>query len=438
MTETLPPHHIESERAVLGGILIDPDALLEVPFLKAGDFYGGDHRAIFAAMRGLADKNMAIDPLTVSAALRGKVDEAVVFGLVTAVPDSSNTRTYARIVESHAQRRALIQAAGRAATAAYDTSMGIDAVVAEASAAMMEATDGAVGGGELLSARERLSALYDETSAAYARGGVVPGLPTGLADIDNLIPNGLEPGNLYLIGARPGMGKSALEGIIAHNIAATGKVVARFNLEMPANQLMQRWICFVARLDFQRLQRGQFSEAEYATFTRTVGELSERGMWIDDTPMLTPTQLLSRCRRLQARHGLDLVTVDYLQLMAAERNLGNRVQEVGEVSRRLKQIAKSLNVPIVALVQLSRGLEQRADKRPILSDLRDSGELEQDADVVMFIYRDEYYYGVETATPNQAEVIVGKHRNGQSGMARLYWDGDHMAFKNLARQEVRL
>lgn len=437
MSDTLPPHDPDMEAAVLGGILIDPAALYEVPWLTAGDFYGGNNRAVYQAILGLRERNMAIDPATVMAALDGHDLDGYVVGLMNAVPTSINTRDYARVVASYAQRRRLIAAAGAVASAAYDTGRNIDAVMADATAAMLEATDSGGLGGDLVAARRGMSDLLDATMERHAAGGVSGGQLTGIADIDSIL-DGLLPGNLYVLAGRPGMGKSALEGTIARNISARGAVVARFNLEMPAIQIWQRLACAETGLSFRALQRGDLSEGDMARFTRAVGELSERQMYVDDTPALSVTTMLSRCRRLQMQRGLDLVTVDYLQLMQAERNLGNRVQEVGEVSRGLKQAAKALNVPVLALAQLSRGVEQRHDKRPILSDLRDSGEIEQDADAVLFLYRDEMYYPDTTEVPNQAEVIVAKHRNGATGTARLFWHASRMTFANLARQEVRL
>jgi replicative DNA helicase len=433
----LPPHDIAAEQAVLGGLLIDPDAIFDVPFLTPADFYSVKNKDLYRAMLGLQEKQIPIDFRTVCSAVTADQEtEAYVIGLLNEVPTSINTRHYGRIVAASAQRRRLIRAAGTIATAGYDMTSSLEAVMATAQGALLDITDG-VGGGDLVSAHDGVSALLDVTLARHAAGGQAVGIMTGLADVDGII-DGLQPGNLYVLAGRPGMGKSALEGTIAHHVSAAGLTVARFNLEMPQIQIWQRLVCLTTGLDFKKLQRGQFSEQELTTFTRAAGELSQRNIYIDDTPANTVTAMLSRCRRLQMRGPLDLVTVDYLQLMQAERNLGNRVQEVGEVSRGLKQMAKTLNVPVLALAQLSRGVEQRHDKRPILSDLRDSGEIEQDADVVMFLYRDEAYYPDTTDVPNQAELNIAKHRNGATGTARLYWNAPRMSFKNLARETIQL
>ena len=234
------------------------------------------------------------------------------------------------------------------------------------------------------------------------------------------------------------MGKSSLERGIVLNVAKNGGRVASFNLEMPYEQVWQRTVALEGRIDFQNVRYGRLVGGDEARFNEAVGAISSYRMWVDDTPSITLTQLISKCRRIQAEHGLDLVTIDYMQLMTAERMSGNRTQEVGEISRGLKRLAKSLDVPVLPLAQLSRAVESRADKHPQLSDLRDSGEIEQDADVVMFLYRDEYYYPNETERPNVAELNIAKHRNGKTGEIDLYFHKEQIRFANYRADHINL
>jgi replicative DNA helicase len=263
------------------------------------------------------------------------------------------------------------------------------------------------------------------------------GIPTGFTDLDRLL-GGLNKSDLIIIAARPGMGKTSLQNAMALTAATKhGKRIAMFNLEMSGEQLVQRMIAAETKIDSQRLRRGQLAEQEMPIFMEAVGRLSETKIFIDDTPSITPNQLRTKCRRLYAEHGLDLVMIDYLQLMQGERSTNNRVQEISEISRGLKGLARELNVPVLAASQLSRAVEQRAEKRPLLSDLRESGSIEQDADIVMFIYRDDYYNDA-SERPNIAEINVAKHRNGPTGSIDLYWHGKLATFRNLQRQEINL
>jgi replicative DNA helicase len=270
------------------------------------------------------------------------------------------------------------------------------------------------------------------------RGDEFIGIPTGFTDLDRML-SGLNKSDLVIIAARPGMGKTALQNAVALNAARRyDKRVAMFNLEMSGEQLVQRMIASETRIDSQRLRRGELADHEWAIFLEALGRLSETRIFIDDTPSITPMQLRTKCRRLHAEHGLDLIMIDYLQLMSAEHPTSNRVQEVSEISRELKGLARELDVPVVAAAQLSRAVEQRQNKRPMLSDLRDSGSIEQDADVVMFIYRDDYYNPDSSERPNIAEVNVAKHRNGPTGAIDLFWHGKLATFRNLHRQEIEL
>jgi replicative DNA helicase len=278
----------------------------------------------------------------------------------------------------------------------------------------------------------------DRIQRLMEQGDDVIGVPTGFTDLDRLL-GGLNRSDLLILAARPGMGKTSLQNAIALTAAMRyGKRVAMFNLEMSGEQLVQRMIAAETRIDSQRLRRGQLHEHELPIFMEAIGRLSETRIFIDDTPSITTNQLRTKCRRLYAEHGLDLVIIDYLQLMSAEHSTNNRVMEISEISRGLKGLARELDVPVLAAAQLSRAVEQRQDKHPQLSDLRDSGSIEQDADIVMFIYRDEYYNPDTTERPNIAELTIAKHRNGPTGVIDLYWHSKLATFRNLQRQEINL
>jgi replicative DNA helicase len=291
---------------------------------------------------------------------------------------------------------------------------------------------------DLIPVKEIASSYLDRIEELHARGDDVIGVPTSFSDLDKLL-GGLNKSDLIIIASRPGMGKTALQLAISQAAARRfAKRVAIFSLEMSAEQLVQRMIAAETRIDSQRLRRGDLQEHEWPIFYEAVGRISECQLFIDDTPSITPMQLRTKARRLHAEHGLDLIMIDYLQLMYAERAQNNRVQEISEISRSLKGLARELDIPVVAASQLSRAVEQRQDKRPQLSDLRDSGSIEQDADVVIFIYRDEYYHPDTSDRPNIAEINVAKHRNGPTATVDLYWHGQLATFRNLQRQEITL
>lgn len=436
-TDRLPPHNLDAEISVIGGILIDNSAFYDVPFLKPKHFYKKLHGDIFKAISDLIRANVAVDPFTLDETLtsRGISELPFLIGTLNHVPTSANTRYYGAIVEAHARRRELIQAAGVIAGHAWNEAQSINTTLEAAQKALFEVTDRA-GINDAIQARQGLSSLFDLTATRRAAGGLPDGIKTGFIDLDRLL-GGLRRGELIVIAARPSMGKSALEGSIAATAAKAGNHVLRFNLEMPEVQSWQRLVALDTGLPFERIRDGSLSDNDWQRFGRAIAELSDLPMWIDDTSALTPQQLHSKARRMYAEHGgLDLVTVDYLGLMTVESSKQNRTQEVGEISRALKSLAKSLDIPVVALAQLNRSCEMRGDKRPQLSDLRDSGDIEQDADVVIFIYRDDYYNEETTDRPNVAELNVAKHRNGPTGIVDLYFQKQSIAFKNLQRLEI--
>lgn len=443
MSDTrLPPHSIDAEQAVLGSILIDPDAMLEIAdFLRPSHFYDSRNQLLFKICMQLVDERVPIDLLVVSErAARQRPDDgalaAYTIGLVTAVPTSINVHHYAKIVEEAAVRRSMIAAGSTIAQLAYDQSITLDEAIRQGEGALLAVSDTAVR--DVQHVKVLLDNLVDVTLQRIEAGGTeTPGLPTGLIDLDRML-GGFRRQQVTILAGRPGMGKSIAERTIALNVALAGGRVAEFNLEMPGEALIRRHIAGMSGLRYEDIEKGRLDAKQVDTFMRAVGRVSSLQMYIDDTPGLTITQLRAKCRRIKARHGLDLVTVDYLQLMTAERRHGNREQEIGEISRGLVLLAKELDVPVLALAQLSRSVESRADKRPLLSDLRDSGTIEQDGSVVIFIYRDEYYNEGVTERPNIVEFGIGKNRNGSTGTIDAYFNGALSSIRNLQRQELEL
>lgn len=437
--DRLPPHNIEAERAVLGALLIDPDAYHEIgDMLQAGDFYMVQHQNVYRAISGLIADGRDVDAITVGEVLSGREqgDVSTLLLFLQAAPTSLQIATHAAIVRATAQRRRLALAAGKIATLAYDEARAIDGVLGESEQALFDVTDTAVAA-DVVAASVVARDLLDHTERMSERGGQPVGLTTGLIDLDRQL-EGLKGSELIILAARPGMGKTSLALGIALHVVAQGKGVGLFTMEMSRQQVMQRMVAMETGIDLQRIIRGGLQEREWPLFYESLGRISEAPMWIDDSETITPSALLAKCRRLDARYGLDLVVVDYLGLMTSNRQRDNQTQEIGDISRGLKGLSKRLNIPVLALAQLNRGVESRQDKRPQLADLRDSGNVEQDADVVMFIYRDEYYHPETTQRANVAELNVAKHRNGPTGKVDLFWDAKITKFKDLAYQEISL
>jgi replicative DNA helicase len=442
--ERLPPHSVEAEEAVLGSLIIDPDAIFEISnFLRPDAFYRTQNRWIYEAILGLSEQRMPIEVVTLIEELRRREHlneiggDSTVFDLINAVPTSINVEAYARIVEAAAIRRKLILAAGSIAKLAYNEAEDITVVLDRSEHTLFSISQQRTTR-DLVPVKEIAGSYLERMEQLRERGDEFIGIPTGFVDLDRLL-SGLNKSDLVIIAARPGMGKTALQNAIALNAARRyNKRVAMFNLEMSAEQLLQRMIAADTRIDSQRLRRGDLADGEWTVFMEALGRLSEMRIFIDDTPSITPMQLRTKCRRLHAELGIDLIMIDYLQLMQSERPSSNRVQEVSEITRELKGLARELDVPVVAAAQLSRAVEQRQVKKPMLSDLRESGSIEQDADVVMFIYRDDYYNTENSERPNIAEVNVAKHRNGPTGSIDLFWHGKLATFRNLHRQEIEL
>jgi replicative DNA helicase len=411
------PHSREAEEAVLGSVMINPEAYYDVAqFLQADDFYIVRNRWIWESFTHLHERRASIDILTVSEELdhanhlADVGGAAYLTGLINQVPSSLHAEAYGHIIEQNAIRRRMLTAANEIATLAYNQEQTVDTLVDEAEKAIFGLSERRMRH-DLQPIQQVLSDYYDRIDELSQRTDEIYGVPTGLIDLDKIL-GGLQQSDLLIIAGRPGIGKSGFLLGIAKNAAQKHKKhVAYFSLEMSNEQLVQRLISQETGIDSQRLRSGKLNDDEWPLFTQAIEALSGTHIYLDDTPALTPMQLRTKCRRLHMEFQLDLVIIDYLQLMSGDTRNDNRVQEVSYISRNLKVLARELNVPVLAAAQLSRAVEQRADKRPILSDLRESGSLEQDADIVMFIHRPD---AMEKDSPmkNIAELIVAKHRNG--------------------------
>lgn len=442
--DRLPPSNVDAEEALLGSLLIDNDAIFDVAsFLKPDAFYREKNKWIYDSILSLINRREPVDLITLSDELRrrNQLDEvggeSYVIGLLNIVPTSIHAQHYGHIVEAASVRRRMITAASTIANLAFEQEEDISVSIDRAEQALFSISEERTTR-DLVAVKEVARSYLDRIEELHERGDEVIGVPTSYTDLDRLL-GGLNKSDLIIIAARPGMGKTALQLAIGQAAARRySKRIAIFSLEMSAEQLVQRMIAAETRIDSQRLRRGDLEEHEWPIFYEAVGRLSETQIFIDDTPSISPLQLRTKCRRLYSEHGIDLIMVDYLQLMQADLSYGNRVQEISEISRGLKGLARELDVPLIANSQLSRAVEQRNDKRPMLADLRDSGSIEQDADVVMFIYRDDYYSHDESERPNIAEINIAKHRNGPTAVVDLFWQGQLATFRNLQRQEIKL
>ena len=434
--DRLPPQNIEAEQSVLGSLLIDRDAIIKVaPFLRAEDFYREAHGRVFASILDLHERREPADFVTLCDEMerRGQL-EAVggpgyITSLINSVPTAIHVEHYAHIVERTAVLRRLIDAAGKIAGLAYDEAEDVDTVVDRAEQILFDVSQRRVSGG-LTQLRRILSEYYDRIEYLHEHKGEMVGLPTGFLDLDRLL-GGMQPSDLIIVAGRPGMGKSSFGLSVAHSAAVKHHaIVAFFSLEMSGEQLVQRLIAGETGISSQRLRVGDIRDIEWDKFVKASGSLAETYIFVDDAPSPSPIEIRTKCRRLAAQYGLDLIIIDYMQLMRGDVRSENRVQEVSYISRMLKGLARELHVPVIAMSQLSRAVESRQDKRPILSDLRESGTIEQDADVVLFIYREEMY-DENTERRRIADIIVSKHRNGPTGQISLLFEAEQTKFKDL-------
>ncbi|MCG0277650.1 MAG: replicative DNA helicase [Thermanaeromonas sp.] len=434
--ERVPPHSLEAEQSVLGAILLDRDALLQVAeVLRVEDFYREAHRLIYSACLDLEARGEAVDLLTVTEELRRRGELEAVGGasylttLTTVVPSVANAGYYARIVAQKAALRQLIQVAQRVAERAYDEDGDVIEIIDEAERLILQVAGGRYREG-FVSIKEVLVNTFQQLERVASHKGEVTGLPT-FHDLDRLL-SGLQPSDLIICAARPGMGKTSFCLNIAQNVAIKKKVpVAIFSLEMSRDQVVQRMLAAEAMVEQHRLRTGYLKEDDWARLVSAASLLAEAPIYIDDTPAITVMEVRAKARRLQAECGLGLVVIDYLQLMQAHRRVDNRQQEIALISRALKALARELNVPVLVLSQLNRGVEQRQDKRPVMADLLESGAIEADADVIIFLYRPQYY-DPDTDKKGIAEVIVAKHRNGPVGTVEMAFLPEFTKFVDLA------
>lgn len=432
------PHSVEAEQSVLGSILLDRDAMITVSdIVQEEDFYKDAHREIFHCMMQLYRKSEPIDLITLSEELKKRSTIDLVGGYVyitnlSTVPDfTKHVSKYAEIVKEKSTLRKLIHAGSGIVQTGYSGDLDINDILEAAEKSIFDISQ-SKSHRSMTGIHEVIMSAYGILEDIYRNKGKLTGVPSGFLDLDYKT-NGLQKTDLILIAARPSMGKTAFSLNIAHNAAMKGKHVALFSLEMSKEQLIQRMISAESRVELSKLKNGNLDEEEWPRVIQAMDALSKTRIYIDDTPGINMVELRSKCRRLKMDKGLDLVLIDYLQLMESDSRSENRQQEISKISRSLKILAKELDCPIIALSQLSRAPEQRSDHRPMLSDLRESGAIEQDADMVMFLYRDEYY-NEDSEDKNIAEVIIAKHRNGEVGTIKLAWIGQYQLFHNLAQK----
>ena len=436
-TRMIPPQNIEAEQAVLGTILLQDKALLKiVELLEPEDFYRDAHKTIFAAMRSLFEKHEPHDLITVTGLLndQNKLEAiggaAYLASLTDIIPFAGTLHHHAQIIRKKSVLRRLIQTTSEVAARCYDAQDDIEQLVDQAEKTIFEIAHSNKGQG-FQAMSTIVPRAFDRITKLFDKQEHITGVATGYDELDRMTA-GMQPAELIILAARPSMGKTALAMNIVQHAALIGKVaVAVFSLEMSMESLALRMLCSVGRIDSQRIRTGKLHDNDWPKLTRATGMLADAPIYIDDTAGLTVLEMRAKAPRLKSEHDLGMVVVDYLQLMQGKNNSENRAQEISEISRSLKAMAKELNVPVLALSQLNRSLENRTDKRPQLADLRESGAIEQDADVIMFIYRDEVYNRSED-NPNRglAEVIIGKQRNGPTGIIKMTFLGEYTTFEN--------
>ena len=450
MTNPIPqpqlqvPVSLEAEQALLGAILLEPKAFWDISsFLGGDDFYLKRHEYIWTALSRLQERSDDIDYVTLSRELQDmKVlddigGQAYLTSLVNNTPTSVHAEVYGRLVERASIRRKMLVATDEIRKLALDEEMPIDKVISESEQTLFSVSNSQIKR-EFVPIWDAVSEYYDEMEKLLAAGQGMVGLPTGFRALDGLL-GGFQKSDLIVFAGRPGMGKTSWLLTVALNIARRGARVALFTMEMGVEQMVQRLISMETGIKIQQLRTGNISAGEHTRFAEAIGRIANLPLFIDDTPSITPVDMRTKCRRLQHEYGLDVVMVDYMQLMSAGRVYeNNRVQEISYISRSLKDLARELNVTMLSTAQLSRAVEQRQDKRPQLSDLRESGSIEQDADAVMFLYRDEVYNPETTEFPNQADVLLSKHRHGPTGTIQLYFEKTITKFMDVSMQRVDL
>jgi replicative DNA helicase len=434
--DRLPPQNLEAEQAILGALMVDRDLVPIVSeIVQKSDFYAPHHATVYDAITALYERGEPVDKVSVAEELRRRklLDEVggadFISLLLNTVPTAASAEYYARVVAEKSILRSLITAGSRIAGIAFEQPENVDDVVDQCEQMIFEIGRRSAGGFTLV--RDLLKPAFEKIDTLYHQRGTVTGVPSGFARLDQFT-TGFQPGELIIIAARPSMGKTSLCLNIALNAARAGKHVALFSLEMSNDQLVQRFLSMEAHIDAQSLRTGNIKDKEWGEITRAMGVLAEVPIFVDDSAALTVSEVRSRSRRLAATTGLDLIMVDYLQLLrSTNTRVTNRVEIIDEICRGLKALAKELKVPVIALAQLNRSPESRNDKRPMLSDLRESGGIEQEADVVAFIYRDEYYNPPTPENENIAEINIAKQRNGPTGLVQLRFDKRYTSFSDL-------
>ena len=437
----VPPHNIEAEQSVIGGVLLDNDVLPSVlEVLRGAEFYRAAHRTIFSAVTELFERNEPCDLVTLTNLLRSqkKLEEvggaSYLASLVDRVPSAANSSQYARIVKEKSMVRSLISRATEIVATGFDSSMMAEDLLDRAEQAIFQVSEDRISP-SFFPIKDIVKQNIKTLETLYDRREMVTGVPTGFTEIDRLT-SGFQSSDLVVIAGRPSMGKTALALNIGRNAAVDGDIaVGFFSLEMNKAQLGMRLLCSEARVNSQKMRSGFLSERDWPRLTRAAGTVSEAPIFIDDTPAISALELRAKARRLKRDQNLGLVIVDYLQLMRGSHGSERREQEISEISGSLKALAKEIDVPVVALSQLNRKVEERHDKRPQLADLRESGAIEQDADVIAFIYRDEVYHP-DSPDQGRAEIIIGKQRNGPTGKATLTFLTQYTRFENLAFEET--
>ena len=437
MATKSPPHNLDIEASFLGSVLIDPDRLIEVDdLIKADDFFDARHQKIYQAINKLYQDNRKIDILTVVDQLKKNKVFSQVGGqnylgeLISVVPTARHIKDYAQVVAADARRRNLIGAGSEMQDLGYDQTQEVEQIIEQAEAKLFKISDRQVGP-NVKDIESLLPAKFAQLEKLHNQPIKVSGLQTGFIDLDNKLA-GLQKSDLLIVAARPAMGKTSLALNIALNVAKKKNQVLFFSLEMSQDQLLDRLLSIESGIKAWQLRTGPLKDSHFSKINRAMGVLNDLNLFIDDSIGLNVGQLRTKARRESHRHGLDLIVVDYLQLMSGMRpsyNESNRVHEVTEISRSLKHLARELNIPVIVLSQLNRSVESREGNQPKLADLRDSGSIEQDADIVLFLYRDDYY-NPESKRPNTVDILIKKHRNGPTGQVELYFDTDRQRYVN--------
>lgn len=436
----IPPQNVDAEKSLLGAVLIDEETLADISeHVTVKDFYDKRHSAIFGAMMRLYEKHRPVDLLTLTEELKRKKEIELVGGsaylteLTNYVPTAAHAEAYAELVAQKAVRRRLIKASGEISELGYDEDTTTQELLEKAEAELFSVSDQSLKQ-DLASLESILTESFDRMEELHRNKGTLRGIRTGYRDLDNMTA-GLQRSDLIVLAARPAMGKTTLVTNLAYNVATIAKQpVLFFSLEMSKEQLVDRMLADASGVDAWNIRTGNLSDDDFSKLSEAMGEMAEAPIYIDDTPGMTVLEIRTKARRAMHENPLGLIIVDYLQLMQASgRSDGNRVQEVSEISRGLKLIARELNVPVIALSQLSRSVESRSPQVPQLADLRESGSIEQDADIVMFIYR-EAYYNPETDRENVTDLIIAKHRNGPTGKVELYFHPERLRFMSLDRK----